>query len=223
MRILFVGDIHGRFGDLNVLINKQHPDITIQLGDNAYFWMNEQATGKIKPGNSKVYLLPGNHEDWFQIEGKIGRLGRDPIEVEKNLFYCPIGSVLKLDDIRIMFIGGADSIDKKARHIGVTWFPQEILTQKDVDFCTEYPFKIDMICSHTCPWVFNVFNALGIYEKAYDPTSRYLDLVFNALHPSFWAFGHWHDYITGEYKRCHWHGLSHAVNTKWWMVLDDKK
>lgn len=123
MKIITTGDIHGRFGDLNELINKKKPGILIQLGDNAYYFSPDSIYGfeKIKPGNCKVYLVPGNHENFDQIEKYVGRRGPDPVEIEPNLFYCPIGSTLEINGKRIMFIGGADSIDKHMRLIGVSW------------------------------------------------------------------------------------------------------
>ena len=41
--------------------------------------------------------------------------------------------LLGLPDGRIvLFMGGADSIDKKYRKIGFDWFPEELITQKDI-------------------------------------------------------------------------------------------
>ncbi|MFA5154372.1 MAG: metallophosphoesterase family protein, partial [Clostridia bacterium] len=109
MKIIATGDIHGYFDNLNILINNKKPDVLIQCGDNAYYFSPDEIYGfqKIKPGNCKVYLIPGNHENWNQIEKVIGRRGPEPIEIEPNIFYCPIGSSAVINNKTYLFIGGA--------------------------------------------------------------------------------------------------------------------
>jgi len=219
MNTLFVGDIHGDFGALNKLINKKLPDVVIQLGDNAYFWRGQKNGERaIKPGKSIVFLLPGNHEDWVLFDRHVGRRGREPIEIEQNIFYCPIGSEIELNGKKIMFIGGAESIDKARRVAYDTWFPEELLNQEDLDFCLSTPNKIDIICSHTCPYDFQIFQRLGIYEKANDPTMRVLNEVLFNLKPESWFFGHWHDFVQGKVADCRFWGLNCSLYTKWWMT-----
>lgn len=221
MKIVAVGDIHGRFGDLNKIINHKQPDVVIQLGDNAYYFEPTKIYGfdKIKPGNCKVYLVPGNHENWDQIESKVGRRGRDPIEIEKNVFYCPIGSSEEFNGKRFMFIGGADSIDKAYRIQGVSWWPQEYLNTHDMDYCLAIQHKIDVICSHTCPFDFQIFNRLQIYDKAHDPSMYALNQIFYELKPERWYFGHWHAFVQGNAFGCRFWGLNCVPETKWWMNI----
>jgi predicted phosphodiesterase len=223
MKIIATGDIHGHFGDLNTLINSKKPDVLIQCGDNAYYWTQEfeedNAYGfqKIKPGDCKVYLVPGNHENYDQIEKFVGRRGPDPIEIEPNIFYCPIGSTLELNGKRVMFIGGADSIDKHWRVAGVSWWAQEYLNSHDMNYCLQTPHKIDYIFSHTCPFDFRIFERLNIFEKASDPSMYALNQVFFALKPSKWFFGHWHEFVQGKVDDCRFWGLNCVPDTKWWM------
>ena len=221
MKIITTGDIHGRFGDLNELINKKKPDILINLGDNAYYWTNDEiyGFGKIKPGNCKVYLIPGNHENWTQIEKYVGRRGPNPVEIEPNIFYCPIGSTLEINEKRIMFIGGADSIDKHSRIIGLSWWEQEYLNTHDMNYCLQTPHKIDIICSHTCPYDFNIFEKMKIQNKANDPSMYALNQIFYQLKPSKYFFAHWHSFTQGNFFDCRWYGLNCVPNTKWWMNI----
>lgn len=220
MNILFTGDIHGDFGYLNKIINKVKPDITIQCGDNAYYWgfNPERNIGAIKPQGSKVYLIPGNHEHWYAFEEKVGRNGKDPVEVEKNLFYCPIGSSLKVNNTNILFIGGADSHDKWARTIGVDWFQEELLNQKDLDYILSRNEKFDIIVSHTCPTSFD--TGIQHVGRVSDPCREVLDIVLKTYKPERWYFGHWHKYITGiSNPLCKWTGLDYAGHGgKWWKV-----
>jgi hypothetical protein len=219
MKTIVAGDIHGDFGALNTLINNKKPDILIQLGDNAYFWVDAQNIGKIKPKNTKVYLLPGNHEQFDMFEKVIGRNGPDPIEIEPNIFYCPIGSSTIINDKTFLFIGGADSIDKAWRTAGVSWFSQEVLTMDDIDYIMSRNIKPDVICSHTCPFIFNIFDKLGIYDKLYDPTSRLLDVVWEQFQPKNWFFAHFHGFAQGRCGKTDWKCLNCVPNTKWWMEI----
>jgi Icc-related predicted phosphoesterase len=215
MKILAVGDIHSNFNAFNTLIEVKQPDIVFQCGDNGYFWVGKQAKGLIKPGNSKVYLIPGNHEDWNMYESIVGRHSKHPVEVESNVFYCPIGSIIELNGKRVMFLGGADSIDKRYRTFGYDYFPQEILDQKDLDFVLSQN-KVDIIISHTCPSVFEV-PKYSFTDMVADPTRKVLDIVLEKLKPDLWIFGHWHEFLQGRIDNTNWYGLNKAIDGNWWM------
>lgn len=219
MKILIVGDIHGRFGDFNKLINNKKPDVVIQAGDNAYYWINDDNIGKIKPQGSKVYLVPGNHESWDMIHKKIGRNKLEPTEIEKDLFYCSIGSSIKINDKRILFVGGADSIDKEMRTIKYNWFPEEILNNNDVNFILNNYNKIDMVVSHTCPTEFNM-NKTKRFDKYNDPSRIALSVLLEKYSPMLWYFGHWHHYIQGKYEKTLWTGLNMARDFNWWREIE---
>jgi predicted phosphodiesterase len=71
MKIIVMGDIHGKFELLNEFISKEQPNIILQAGDNAYYWGKDN-TERIKPQNTKIYMIPGNHENWDMFEERIG-------------------------------------------------------------------------------------------------------------------------------------------------------
>lgn len=218
MKIIACGDIHGDFGALNHLINQKQPNMIVQLGDNAYYWPKVNNVGQIKPGDCKVYLIPGNHEDFDQMEKEVGRRGRTPIEIEKNIFWCPIGSTLRINDTNFMFVGGAYSIDKAYRTTNVSWWEQETLNQDDLDFCLSTLEKVDIICSHTVPLDFRIFERMQIYEIK-DPTMLILNQLFFELKPKFWYAAHWHSFVQGNTFGCRWWVLNYAPHTKWWMNI----
>jgi Icc-related predicted phosphoesterase len=224
MKIIVLGDIHGKFDSLNILINKEHPDIILQCGDNAYYWDDDKNknVGKIKPQNTKIYLVPGNHENWNVFESEVGRHGKNPMEIEKNIFMCPVGSQLEINNHNILFIGGADSIDKEWRIYNRTWWPQEILNFNDFFYFEKEVKKADIIISHTCPYSFNV--GLQFENKIIDPTRKILDLVLNKYNPKLWFFGHFHEYIEGYYtsgnsRGTQYCGLNMINETNYWKYL----
>lgn len=215
MKILFVGDIHGHIQKLNKLIFEQEPDIVIQCGDNAVYWAKEDRSAEVEPGNSKVYFLPGNHEDWELFDFNVGRNGRDPVEIQDNVYMCPLGSTLKVNDTNILFCGGAESIDKAYRTIGFTWFEEECFQKNDLDYILkeyhELELKnIDIIASHTCPESF--LESLLPYNhlKIYDPSYKYLEKLLHKTNPEYWFFGHWHVNDKGIYK-----SLKNKLKTEW--------
>jgi len=218
MKIIVIGDIHGRFEKLNEFISKEQPDIILQVGDNAYYWGKDN-TGRIKPKNTKIYFIPGNHENWDMFEEKVGRYGKDPIEVEKNIFMCPIGSTLEINNQIILFVGGADSIDKHYRVPKVSWWEQEILTFKDYEYIEQNIKKVDIVISHTCPAYFNV--GMQYYDKLQDPTRKVLNLICQKYEPRIWMFGHWHLYKKGKYKETgtKWICLNMIEEETWFTYL----
>lgn len=218
--VLVVGDIHGRFNDLNVLMNKKKPDVVLQAGDNAYFWENESSEKQIK-SNTHVFMIPGNHEDFNMINDRVGRHGEAPVKLEDRVYYCPIGSTIKLNGKTIMFIGGGESVDKNKRIEGIDWFPDELLNQKDIDYILGRNIKPDIIISHTCPMLFNMTKARR-YDKWGDPTRHALSIFLEEFKPEQWIFSHWHCWLDGKYNNTEWTCLNKAKDTGWWKWLFKK-
>lgn len=234
--VIVVGDQHARFSDLNALIAKKRPDIILSVGDFGYWpvyrptkiddglYKNKNYIDLIKPGGTKIYFAPGNHEHWDMLNGLEASRGyEEPIEVARNIYYCPRGSSLLLGDGRnVLFMGGADSIDKRYRTIKLDWFPQEIITQNDLDKI-QWDVKYDIVVSHTCPD--ECVPVMLPYNQAKngDPSSAALSLVYQRVRPKLWYFGHWHNYKTGLLGdgRLKWTALSHPPKTGWWCYLDN--
>ena len=200
---MIVGDIHGEFGALNALMNIQRPDITIVCGDIAYYWMNTEAVREIKP-KGKVYLIPGNHEDWNALQN-VYRHNVDPLEIESNIFWCPIGSSIELNNIKILFVGGAESHDKNQRTFMIDWFPEEVLNSRDLDFIIDNNNKADIIISHTAPLAFK----MNISGYSTDPTRHVLSILLEKYKPHRWYFGHFHMYVKGQYNNTKWTCLNY--------------
>ncbi|MHA1342397.1 MAG: metallophosphoesterase family protein [Promethearchaeota archaeon] len=237
-KTLIIGDIHGEVNQLNDLICKKKPDALIQCGDNAFFWKNHKLTdtsiemnlNKVKPGKTKIYFILGNHEHWDYVEKKYGRHRLEPIEVKENVFYCPIGSSLIINELNYLFVGGAESIDKAMRQKDVNWFEQETLNEGDLKFILDNYKEndIDVIVSHTCPG--EIFSCLSNEFKGNDPSYKILSKLLWHFSPSWWYFGHFHmfkkNYIElyedDKKDKCYWTCLStcsFADKTGWWVEL----
>lgn len=225
-KILITGDIHGAWGYLNSLINKKNPDVVICCGDFGYWPRhNKFDTRGIKNKDTQIFWCAGNHEDWDSLERVYGRRGRNPIELlniidyrhHSNIFYCPIGSTLKLNGLNFLFVGGADSVDKKYRIMGHDWFSQEIINTEDVDYVCNIKGKVDVIISHTVPMSFDVDKSRR-YDKMIDPSRHALSIILEKLKPKLWYAGHWHFYMKGKEKGCNWTVLDYPGHDgQWWV------
>ena len=217
MKILITGDVHGYFGGLNTLINDKRPDLVICCGDFGYWpGIDGLDFNGIKPQGSKILWCDGNHENHWAIRD------RKTDEIVKNVVYMPRGSVYTLNDGRtILFMGGADSIDKDQRTVGYDWFPEEVITQKDINDLPE--LKIDIVISHTCPLEL-VGEMRGYREKDTEPSNHALSYILNRYNPGLWYYGHWHVYKEIWLRDTKFTALSclptHVGTGRWWSVLD---
>lgn len=227
MKILVMGDVHAEWGLLNTVINKKNPDIILQCGDFGYFPHIDDIALKeddIKNPNTKIYWCPGNHENWDELD----RFGYNITEIKENIFYCPFGTVLELPDKRkVLFVGGAESIDKMYRTEGYSWWKNEIITNDDMDYFYDNiknPQEIDIVISHTCPTKFTLVGSGGLGRmsaKSVDPSKKALDIVLEECKPSLWFFGHYHDFQTGRYHNTKWIMLNRDGKTNWYVDLGD--
>jgi len=235
MRILVVGDIHGMWRYINTLINKKSPDIILQCGDFGW-WPKFHNTRMISSGeyerithdygrrekkwnqygiknkNTKIYWCDGNHEDHWDIKDN------KPGEIMPGVFYMKRGSTLKLPTgENVLFMGGADSIDKKWRTIGIDWFPEELINHSQLyDLPDE---KVDIVISHTCPEEFLYGLKLIIKDKTQDPCTKALSYILKKYRPKKWFFGHFHQFKQGKDEGVEWTCLNMAPEGGWWVEL----
>lgn len=217
-KILVVGDIHNEFGRLNELISKKKPDLVLQCGDFGY-WPNKPwaaPLSNIRCQGSKILWACGNHEDHWAIRD------RETDELAPDVFYMPRGSTYQLEDGRtILFMGGADSIDKHRRRLGDTWFPEEVIRPIDIENLPD--IKVDIIISHTCPGEL-LHIMLPLYPgKLPEPSNMALSELWKIYNPELWFFAHWHHYHEGNVMGTQWYALDYPGHgTRWWMWMPNE-
>jgi len=203
-KVMFVGDVHGNYDVFSKLVNANSPDVVIQCGDFGYFPnMGTDKRTSLLDIEQEVYFCEGNHEDYTALsfleeDGCVYNL--------KNIRHKKRGSVLTIGDKKILFMGGADSVDKRYRTPGFDWFPEEIITERDVYSISEE--NVDIIVSHTCPesWTKRLLNKSERIEFK-DPSRQALDYLLRKYAPSFWYFGHWHCNLEGVHNNTVWRCL----------------
>lgn len=203
-KILFVGDIHGRFEIFNEFLHdrKKEIDSIYCLGEFGY-WPDADYS-QIENGDIPLYWIDGNHEQFDLLEK------RKTDEIAPNIFYIPRGTVEVLSNgMKTLFIGGAASIDRRMRTPGFDWFPQEEITNEDIDksiSAIDKMSEIDLICSHTCPIEFDVIGESPL--SFFDPSAYKLSILLRHAKPKHWLFAHWHQFKTGLYENTEWTALN---------------
>jgi hypothetical protein len=215
--IIVTGDMHAEFSGLNALINKHKKDLEMIIccGDFGY-WPNFDDDHKKIKTPVPILWCDGNHENHWALKEIVEK---GELEIAKNIFYMPRGSTYTLKDGRTMlFMGGGDSIDKKSRILGRDWFPEEIITQKDLDNLPDT--KVDIFITHTCPTELYPIMVKYYDGRQMEPSNYALSIMWEKYKPSLWFFGHWHHYKEGNLDNTKWYALSHPRSgTRWWMKL----
>jgi len=223
MKILGVGDIHGDWGHLNQIINKKQPDLVLQVGDfgwwpklevkrkSALYHITEDWKCKgVKCQGSKVLFCDGSHEDHLDLQ-KYKENGW----LYDGVVYKSRGSTHILPDGRvILFMGGANSINKPSRTPGHDWLSQWIPTYEEFDRAMSHD-SVNMVVSHTCPslWAPSVMRG----REGKDSTRSLLTSIWEHYRPVQWLFGHWHVAKKGHYCGTDWECLDYPGHGgKWW-------
>lgn len=221
MKVLITGDVHGEFDFLNQLINQKKPELIICCGDFGYWpkFKEHYNYENIKlQGAEKLLWVDGNHEDHWSLRD------RESDEIAPGIYYMPRGSTYTLPDGRtILFMGGANSIDKKYRTVGRDWFPEEIITQTDLMDLPEV--DIDIFITHTCPKELVPILKHQYPDKEHEPSNDALTELWKIYKPNLWYFGHWHQYTQGVmYDSTKWFCLSApGFGSQWWNWLPERK
>lgn len=191
MKVKYVGDIHGSY--MAFLRHAQGAAASVQVGDWGFgFGTLGQADfidGLLdsEPGNHR--MIRGNHDD--------------PAECLKSNHFIKDGTIEEIDGKKVMYIGGAYSIDQAWRTPGLDWWADEELSHDQLNamiqiYAREKP---DVMITHECP------EAIPYYiKKDYDPnrwpsrTRWALEHMRQYHAPKLHIFGHWHDNLDLTYQ-----------------------
>ena len=174
MKIKFVGDIHANnhasFAHVKSAILTPN---SVQLGDLDLYGYEPW-----RFDDGARWFIDGNHDNLPLLN-----LDADePCQIEPGLFHIPRGHVSG----RVMFIGGAESIDYKGRVPGMSAYPEESLSRRQAERCLSYDGPVDVVVSHTAPK-----SSFAPWDER-SPTCVWLDMVLERFRPSLWVFGHHH-------------------------------
>jgi len=183
----FIGDVHGNLRAY--LFLTMGAKESIQVGD---FGM-----GFIKPDELKDWNTSHDHENHRFIRGNHDHL----LTCLDYKSYIPDGHVEERNGKKWMYMGGAFSVDRNARVLGVSWWEDEELSVSEWEYLIdEYEKeKPDVVITHDCP--------RSVSDELFRPRYRISSSTSNALEimrtihePQDWIFGHWHPPFTIQTK-----------------------
>jgi len=214
-----LGDIHGDFNTISYFAQKnveKEPTTLIQVGDfGAGFHKDftdhmEHLNTILNEFNVTLYAIRGNHDDPKFFDGTYNW---------SNIKLLPDYTVTVIEGKRILFIGGATSIDRLQRIPERSWWEGEIFNL-DVDKLSLYE-GIDIVVTHTAPkFAYPIgFNHLVMSFAAYDPTlledltneRQALAIAYETLKEKNkikkWFYGHFHTTEKTEHEDTIFHVL----------------
>lgn len=175
-----IGDVHGsenyqRYKEL--AFKAEH---SIQVGDMGFTYDHFY---DMDPEHHKFF--PGNHDNYSILLGK----GAPP-----NLL--PSYGLIEIPNfpLRVWYLRGAWSIDQPGRVAGVSWWPEEELSQKELGAALDdyEDVKPDLVLSHECPIKYAPRILWPGAEIISSRTSRMLNKLMEVHQPAMWIFGHYH-------------------------------
>ncbi len=216
MRVLIVGDVHGRHRELAGSLRQAQTDFriaaAIQVGDFGFYRnLLTQAREERLHFPVPLHVIDGNHEDhqWLR---RVLLAGADRAwKSELNLIYQPRPSVARFGTSKVGFLGGALHADRPQKHNWWSGFPNYILRRNREHATTLFnEQQPELIVTHSCPSRIGIGiqgsaeMQAGVAEHitaaGFDPGPPedcgevelgrlWLDLAYK---PRAWVFGHFH-------------------------------
>lgn len=212
--VVFAGDWHGDYEAAAAVFayaQQQDADVIVQVGDFG-IWPGisglkylEMIQRFAATTGIPVAFVDGNHEDFDQLWAlPIHETGVRP--VRPGVVHLPRGFVWTWGDMRWAAFGGATSIDVDLRVPGATWWPQEAVTDADVDQLVQNlnGQPVDVLITHDTTHQVNL-SKLGFLppaaQRAAAQNQEYLDQAIRAAQPQLTVHGHFHqehDQVVGD-------------------------
>jgi len=203
--IFLTGDTHGSI-DIKKINSKNFDssdltknDFVIILGDFGFIWNNSREDkwwlNWLQQRKFTTLFVDGNHEnhnilDAMPVEiwngGKIHR-------INDSVLHLIRGQVFTLENRNFFVFGGADSIDKEGRKVGISWWEREMPSyaeyEEGLNNLDKHDNKIDYILTHTCP---SEVSKIVCDYKDITSIEKYFDVIQGDIKFKHWYFGHYH-------------------------------
>lgn len=204
--MIVLGDLHNNFGLINQLGYKNIN--IIQVGDFGLGFYPDKDEKTMDYWNTSwkargihVYAIRGNHDDPKYWDGRYdGRWS--------NLTLIPDYTVMQLEHMNYLFVGGAISVDRFMRKEGRDyWIDEEFVLDEDKLYQILEEYKnIDYVVTHTSPqFCFPPTKGSIVDEFSKHDSRLLMDLkverslverMYNILSekskPKKWFYGHFH-------------------------------
>lgn len=213
--MILIGDIHGSFRAIDTLAHNTLENVIIQVGDFGLGFHSLEHTIKqmealnttLVAQRKTLYVIRGNHDNPKFWDGTYdGRWS--------NLHLVKDYEVILIEGQKVLFIGGALSIDRASRTAGMDYWLAETFDY-DEEKLTEVlnlHDGVDIVVTHSAPSFCypRHFNRLVHSFAENDPTlldeltaervliDRAYDVICHKSRPSHWVYGHFHNDVSEE-------------------------
>jgi hypothetical protein len=181
---VLIGDVHGKYTQYKGII-KTHKD-SIAIGDMGVGFMNREGQYSANPPydlmvKQNARFIRGNHDN--------------PGTCKRHTQWIPDGTI----ENKVMFIGGAYSIDQMYRTENQSWWADEELSTEELNNLVDVAvaLKPTVMVTHDCPQDItrDVFLGHSLHKPLYpNRTAQAFSSIRQMCHPhiKLWIFGHWH-------------------------------
>jgi len=158
------------FGELG------QPGLLVHVGDLGIYEYDDvdHLLPVLEETNITLLHVKGNHEN----HELLATLPHDPAGTALRVYgprayYVPNGTIFMVNQLRWMAMGGAHSIDRHAGPMGVYWWPEEVITGKeiwDLGMRDETERLVDVLVTHDAPYgIPAIEQRLARWDAVLDP------------------------------------------------------
>ncbi len=220
MRVLISGDWHAGTAHAIRTIDRASElgiDRIVQVGDFGFWprfdqglaFLDAVSQHAVAAGVS-IWFCDGNHEDHDELPHDAAA---EPVEIRPGITWVPRGAVVEWTGRRLLFFGGAVSVDQDSRVTGWTWFANEIPDQTQWDRA-HGAGRVDVVVAHdtvpempvrglpplSIPW--------SARRRASEHRKRLRELC-KANQPVWWFHGHFHQRSSARLWGTRFESLGH--------------
>lgn len=215
MRVAIAGDWHGNAYWAEITV----PKIAAQLGDQPFkvmyhlgdfgYWPGKFGKGYrarldkvLDDHDMTLQFIDGNHENHHMLISIGNKDGGSLVPVGDNIFWMRRGHRFILGGNEWLAMGGAASVDRSYREEGISWFPEELITDEQRDLAIELGHA-DVMLTHDRPSKAPItFPHSNWPEKDLAISEAHrekLQDIVDAVQPSWIMHGHEHMALEGTY------------------------
>jgi predicted phosphodiesterase len=216
--IALLGDTHGSYTAIEDAVRKakkKDTNVIVQCGDLG-FWSHTQAgmdfldyvDALLRREDCWLLWIKGNHENHELLLTSVYNGERYPnrlCEVRDRIWNIPNGYFFSIGNTSFLACGGSVSVDQSQRTLGVSWWPEEIITMADYYECTRSEIieagGVDVLLSHDAPNIPLHVLLGGVGFQLHPKMSEHcesqrdiLQAICDAVNPEFNFHGHYHHY-----------------------------
>lgn len=207
--IVVAGDWHGDVPWMRAVVDAAAAagaDLILHVGDLAVLWpgrdkgkFDRRLEQRLELRDLQFVFVDGNHDNHHELRA----LPLEPdglATVRPRVRYLPRGARFEHAGLVIAGLGGAHSTDRAWRTEGKDWWPEEDVTDEDVNRLIAGG-PADILLTHDVPHGIPLVSDPDLPAEdieAAELTRARLRRAVDALRPAHVFSGHWHQRVTGR-------------------------